>query len=134
MSAIYVDVAIAGGVILATSFFFNFMLRIIVPSIEAEYSKPNTIFRSFGDPRMLYMHVHPFVCAALLYFMRSLIPVARFNNDELALLLWVLGPLPGICVDYACYRISFKLALSWWCVSAVQLLAGARIMTLRGTA
>lgn len=133
MANVWIEIGIAGGAMLATSFLFNFIQRALAPSVEKEYTQQGTIFRSYGDARMTYMLFHPFVSSAVLHALRSLIPMTRLSNDQVALVAWAVGPLPGVLIDYSCFRISLKLAISWWCISALQLLTGARMMTFRRT-
>lgn len=126
----YLELLIVGGAMLVTFFALDFFLRLILPSIGSEYTKKDTIFRSFNDLRMLYVFVHPFALAAGFLYLRSLLLPLGFSNERIALVMWSLGALPGIAIDYSSFRISFKLALSWWACSALQLYAAARVISL----
>lgn len=128
---LWLEVAVTGGSMLAVVFAFNFLQRLVLPAVEKEYTAPNTIFRSYSDTRALYLFLHPFVLAAALLYLRDLLAPLRYSNNHIAILLWALGPLPGITVDYATMRMSFKLAFSWYLLTLTQLYAGAHIITLR---
>ena len=125
------EVGIVGGSMLAAVFGFNFIQRLFVPSVEKEYAAPGTIFRSFSDLRMLYLFLNPFVFASILLYARTILAPLRWTNEQIAVMLWLVGPAPGIMIDYASFRISYKIAFSWWALTIVQLYAGARIITLR---
>lgn len=127
----WLEVAVTGGSMLAAVFGLNFLQRLLVPAIEKEYTAAGTIFRSFSDSRMLYMFVHPFVLATALLYLRTVLAPLRYSNHHIAVLLWAVGPLPGITVDYASFRISFKMAFWWYLLTLGQLYAGAQIITMR---
>jgi hypothetical protein len=128
MSLVGIDVVILGGAMLAVGFAVLFFLSFFAPRVDREYSQPGTIFRPYNDWRMLYTFLHPFAVAlALLYLHRQLGPLG-ISIERIAIFAYVIGPLPGIAMTYASFRISFLMALSWWLMAAAQFLTAVQLI------
>ena len=108
----------AGFVMLVSSIIISILFNMLFPSISLEYNNTQ-LYRSWSDPIMYYMFIHPFIFGILLSAVWEKTNILIQDKDELkkgamfGIYIWGIFSLPGILVTWSTSPISILITFSW---------------------
>lgn len=118
MKKIILPGLIAGIAALFVTVAISIVESFVAPSITAEYST-STIFRSFRDPLMSLMYIHPFIMGIALSFAwdktKNLFHqrTPLFKGIAFGLIFWLVAGFSGMFITYSTFLVSLPLIISW---------------------
>jgi hypothetical protein len=126
---------LAGVVLFSVGGLFHFLVPLIAPSLGQEY-RNEELFRPWAGGTAVYMAVHPFlyglIFAAIFLAVRARVGAENLGGvtDGLAygVVVFVGGSLPVFALNYASFRVSLGVIVSWAIQSLCQYAAAGSMV------
>lgn len=127
---------VSGIVLFILMFTVNaFIGNLIHPTMQHEFK--NGAYRSFSDPLMSYIFVHPFVIGIIMAYLFYLFEPFKNEKEFLpqglkyGLIIWLIAGLPGMLMTYSAYAeavTSGAMVLTWTVSGLINVLAAGIII------
>lgn len=117
---------IAGIAILVVGFGFNWIVGMLISSLQAEYQNP-AIFRSWQDPLMMAYFAYPFILGVVAAYLWDKLKAK--DALEFAKTYFIIATVPGMFITLSSFQISYIMVVSWTVVGFLEILVAGWVFT-----
>lgn len=117
---------VAGIAILVVGFGFNWLVGVLVPSVQAEYENP-AIFRSWQDPLMMAYFAYPFILGVVAAYLWDKLKAK--DALEFAKTYFIIATIPGMFITLSSFQVSYLMVASWTVVGFLEVLVAGWVFT-----
>ena len=133
MKKVVIPGLIIGVLILIVSMAINYLMNLVLPSLQAEY-QGSGMFRPWSDPLMQIYFAYPFIVGLVLAWLWDKVKGLLSGGmwSKVLQLTWgyfLVATLPGMFITYSSFNISLGMVLSWTVMGVINVIIAGLVLS-----